>query len=48
MSLQVAINIRTPAIKGYRPFSLDVAITVASGEIVGLLGPSGSGKSKRH
>lgn len=45
MSLQVAINIRKLAIKGCRPFSLDVAITVASGEIVGLIGPSGSGKS---
>ncbi len=45
MSLQVTIQMRPPVAKGCKPFSLDVAITIASGEIVGLLGPSGSGKS---
>ncbi|AEV29082.1 ABC-type sulfate/molybdate transport systems, ATPase component [Sphaerochaeta pleomorpha str. Grapes] len=45
MSLQVAMTVGAPAAKGCPPFSLAVEMTVSPGEIVGLLGPSGSGKS---
>lgn len=45
MSLQVTIAMRPPVAKGTKAFALEARLTVESGEIVGLLGPSGSGKS---
>ncbi len=45
MSLEAALYLRLVSPDFSRPFVLNVQFTVAQGEILGLLGPSGSGKS---
>lgn len=45
MSLYVDAHVAIPAPRAGESFSLDVDFTVDDGEILGLLGPSGSGKS---
>lgn len=45
MSLEATLYLRLASPDFYRPFVLEAQFSVAQGEILGLLGPSGSGKS---
>jgi ABC-type sulfate/molybdate transport systems ATPase subunit len=45
MSLDVSLYLKVAPSDSHKPFELDVSFCVAQGEILGLLGPSGSGKS---
>ena len=45
MSLEASLRLRLASADFHRPFVLEVEFRVERGEILGLLGPSGSGKS---
>ena len=45
MSLEASLHLRLASVDFHRPFELEVEFRVERGEILGLLGPSGSGKS---
>jgi len=44
-TLEVSLYLMLQSAGFHTPFELDVQFSVAKGEILGLLGPSGSGKS---